>query len=213
MRIEVIESCRLQAPRIFMGSRAVVDGGMFRAMVGAWAFYIPRLNAKILHSVDGNCHCIHAHAPARDRVFDATAVIRGSRYSLGDWRRAYARSAARRAAENYVAALRLYRCGLGPNVTGCVVVKNFEPYYGRGACRSFGILVDDLRGYPRRTRATAEQIEAAGVIVDRSRSCLRQQIRGYVSDLNSTVGVMPVDAEAEVRQIERQLEHACGPGQ
>lgn len=214
MKIEIMESCRLQAPRGILRCRAVVDGLSFRAKVGAWSFYIPELNAKILHSVHGNCHCIHATAPGRDDLCESTAVAGSDQYSIADWRRAYTTSAARRAAENYIAARRLHDCGLGPKVTGCVAVRRFDAYYCRSASRSFGLTVEDLRNYPRKAKATLEQIEAAGIVADRTRSCLRQQIRGYVSDLNSVVGVMPVDAEMEVRQIQRQLERACkGPSE
>lgn len=51
---------------------------------------------------------------------------------------------------------------------------------------------------------------ATGVAPDRTQGCIRQQIRGYVSDLNSVVGVMPVDAESEVQLVQQQLERVCG---
>ena len=72
----------------------------------------------------------------------------------------------------------------------------------------FGIMVENLRNYSRKRPATLEQLEAAGVVPDRTSSCLRQQIRGYVSDLNSVVGVRPLAAEVEVQRVQRQLEDA-----
>lgn len=210
MKIDVIESGHLLSPRALLRGRVVLDGVRLRAKVGGWAFYIPRINAKILHSVAGNCHCIHASAPQRDRIFSGTAALRHECYSLAEWCQAYDTSVARRAAENCIAAKRLHDAGLGPKVTGCVAVRSFEPYYSRDPTHSFGIVVEDLRGYRRKSRATLEQLEAAGVAADRTQSCIRQQIRGYVSDLNSVVGVMPVDAEAEVQQVQQQLERVCG---
>lgn len=38
-----------------------------------------------------------------------------------------------------------------------------------------------------------------------------RQIRGYVSDLNSVVGVAPVDPEEDVRRVQRRFERA-NPG-
>ncbi|MEX2498068.1 MAG: hypothetical protein WD397_04235 [Wenzhouxiangellaceae bacterium] len=210
MKIDVIESCHLLSPRALLRDRVVLDGVRLWAKVGGWAFYVPAINAKILHSVAGNCHCIHASAPRRDQIFSGTVVLRHDRYSVSDWRRAYDTSVARRAAENCIAAQRLHDAGLGPKVIGCIAVRSFESYYSRAPTYSSGIVVEDLRGYPRKSRATLDQLEAAGVAADRSRSCIRQQIRGYISDLNSVVGVMPLDAEAEVLQVQQQLARACG---
>lgn len=184
MDIEIIESCRLDAPRMFYGSRAVVDGVSRSADIGAWTFYTSELNAKILHSFHGRCHCIHRSALDRDRVEKGNAVIRDDRYSLTDWRAFYGKTADRRTAENYIAALRLHDCGLGPKVTGCIAVRDFTAFYCPEPSWAYGLL---------------------------SLSCLRQQIRGYVSDLNSVVGVMPVDAEEDVRRVQRRLERSI-PG-
>lgn len=210
MKIDVIDSCRLLPPRALLRGRVVLNGVRVRAKVGGWTFYIPAINAKILHSVEGSCHCIHASAPRRDQVFSGTAVLRHDQYSLAQWCQAYDTSVARRAGENFIVAQRLHAAGLGPKVTGCVAIRSFEPYYSLEPTYSSGLVVEDLRGYRRKSRATLDQLEAAGVTADRNRSCIRQQIRGYVSDLNSVVGVMPVDAEAEVLQVQQQLERACG---
>jgi hypothetical protein len=69
-------------------------------------------------------------------------------------------------------------------------------------------LVDDLRSYRRKKETTEEEMLACGVRPDKSKSCLRQQIRGYVSDLNSVVGVMPLNAEAEIAGFEAELNRA-----
>lgn len=208
VEIRIVETCRLLPPRALRRGCAELDGVRLKVDMGAWAFYVPRIGAKILHAFRGACHCIHATAPARDQLFEGRASLHDLRYSLGDWRRAYETSLARRAAENFIAARRLYVHGLGPKVTGCVAVRRFESFYSSGASHSFGIVVENLARYPRKRPATLQQIEAAGVVPDRTASCLRQQIRGYVSDLNSVVGVKPVAAEAEVQRIQQALEHA-----
>ena len=209
MNIEIIERCRLKRGGMLRGTYAEIRGSRMKVYAGAWAFYVPGLGAKILHSFQGSCHCIHATAPGRREVFEGTARLHDRRYSLDEWHRAYYTDVSRRAAENYVAARRLHDCGLGPAVAGCVAVPSFESFYAAGASHSFGILVEDLRRYPRRRPVTLAQLESAGVAPDRTASCIRQQIRGYVSDLNSVVGVTPVDAEAEVLAVQYQLERAC----
>lgn len=206
--IRIVETCRLLPPRALRGGRAELEGVRLKVNMGAWAFYVPRIGAKILHSFQGACHCIHATAPARGQLFGGKASLHDGRYSLSDWLHAYETSVAHRAAENYIAARRLHACGLGPKVIGCVAVRSLESFYSPGASHSFGIVVENLGRYPRKRPATLEQLEAAGVVPDRTSSCLRQQIRGYVSDLNSVVGVKPVAAEVEVQAVQQELEHA-----
>jgi len=209
MNIEIIEQCHLKRRGMLRGTYAEIGRSRLKAHTGAWAFYVPRIGAKILHAFQGLCHCIHATAPGRREVFDGTAHLYDGRYSLDEWRSTYETAVSRRAAENYVAACRLHDCGLGPRVAGCVAVLRFESFYDAGASHSFGIVVEDLRRYPRRPTVTLEQLKSAGVNADRTSSCIRQPIRGYVSDLNSVVGVTPVNAEAEVLAVQYQLERAC----
>ena len=45
---------------------------------------------------------------------------------------------------------------------------------------------------------------------ERWSATLREQIRGYVSDLNNLHGAMPEDGEAEVAQVEAALARALG---
>lgn len=212
IKIQVVQTCRLLPRRALRRGSTELDGVRLKVNTGAWAFYVPRVGAKILHSFQGACHCIHATAPARDHLFEGKAVLHDDRYSLADWRRAFETPVSRRAAENYIVARRLHACGLGPKVKGCIAVRCFESFYAPGASHSFGIMVENLRHYPRKRPTTLEQLESAGVVPDRTRSCLRQQIRGYVSDLNSVVNVRPVDAEAEVRQVRHELEQALSVG-
>lgn len=209
MNIEIIEQCHLKRRGMLRGTDAEIGRSRLKTHTGAWAFYVPRIGAKILHAFQGLCHCIHATAPGRREVFEGTARLHDGRYAQDEWRHAYETAVSRRAAENYVAARRLHDCGLGPRVAGCVAVLSLKASYDGDASCSFGILVDDLHRYPRRQPVTLKQLESAGVAPDRSASCLRQQIRGYVSDLNAVVGVMPLDAEDEVLATQYQLERAC----
>jgi len=208
IEIQVFRNCRLLPRRALRRACAEVDGVRLKVNIGAWAFYVPRIGAKILHSFRGACHCIHATAPERGQLFEGEASLHDGRYALSDWRQAYETSVAHRAAENYIAARRLHACGLGPKVIGCVAVRSLESFYSPGVSHSFGVMVENLRNYSRKRRATLEQLEAAGVVPDRTSSCLRQQIRGYVSDLNSVVAVKPVAAEIEVMHVQLELEHA-----
>jgi hypothetical protein len=73
---------------------------------------------------------------------------------------------------------------------------------------SAGFHIADLKAYARRRPAQPEDLARAGVTLDRIGSALRQQIRGYVSDLDSVIGVYPINAEDEVRAVEARLRAA-----
>lgn len=77
--------------------------------------------------------------------------------------------------------------------------------YSDRPCCTAGIIVDNLQRYTPKDETTESAMRVAGVEPDRLRSCIRQQINGYVSDLNSVVGVMPMNAEQEVSDIEEAL--------
>jgi hypothetical protein len=103
---------------------------------------------------------------------------------------------------------RLHKAGLGPEPLGLAVAPRYRTWFSRGATLSAGTFVADLRGYPPKEPATEEQVRAAGVIPDGSLSAIREQIRGYVSDLNSARGAMPEDAEDEVAALTERLDAA-----
>ena len=44
--------------------------------------------------------------------------------------------------------------------------------------------------------------------LDRRRSAIRQQVNGYVIDLNAVVGVMPAEADNEVADLTARI-NAC----
>ena len=50
-----------------------------------------------------------------------------------------------------------------------------------------------------------DELMAAGVMPDRVLSCVREQIKGYVSDLNSVVGVTPSESNSLVAEIEEYV--------
>ena len=64
-----------------------------------------------------------------------------------------------------------------------------------------GIFTEDVTRLPEKQDASEEDVMACGVQVDRIKSCVRQQLNGYVVDLNSVVGVVPVDADDEVHEV------------
>ncbi len=196
---------------VVRGDEAEIDGRRYAVSRGHWAFYVPELRLKMLYAVDGKVHCTHSTAPDRNALVSGQVVVHGRRYSTQEWRDAFAKSVATRAAENYVAASRLAVAGIGPAVKGCAVVGDLSvegtPVRGPAA----GIVVDDLTTYPEKRATTKRQVSAAGVQLDRLRSATRAQIRGYVSDLNSVVGVMPVNAAGEVAIVDREIAKRMPP--
>lgn len=204
MKIKIIEHARLH------DRHCEVDGTKYAAKIGRWAFYIPDLQLKLLHAIDGRAHCTSESAPEiRDLFCDRPVLIRPM-YTRKDWQMALSKPATRRAVENFIAAERLHAAGIGPAVRGLCLARSFEASYNCNPCLTAGIIVDDLQAYPRKHDTTQEEMLAAGVAPDRLMSAIRQQINGYVSDLNSVVGVMPIDAEDEIEQKLQQVNRALG---
>lgn len=193
---------------VVRGDECEIDGKRYPVHRGCWACYVPDLGFKFLYGIGGQLHCTHGSAPDRAALFAGTASIRGSSYTSADWLAAFSRKVTRRAAENYVAASRLASAGIGPAVHGCVAVREFVFDDSIAPCGSAGIRIDNLAGYGKKRDTTEREMLRAGVEPDRIRSSLRQQIRGYVSDLNSVVGVMPVNADGEISRLETALDTA-----
>jgi len=186
--------------------RAILDGRSFACVRGAWAIWIPALQTKFLNSIDGKLACLSRRAPPREGVSGSGRLAsRWGSYSLEAWRRAYETPVSRRVAENVVAATRLHEAGLGPRVLGLCLARRFRD--GARSDRSFaaGFVVEDAALKAPSPPATHAQLIAAGVRPDRINSAVRQQVNGYVVDLNSAVGVVPVDAEAEVAAVEARI--------
>lgn len=180
------------------------------ALTGAWNFYVPSLELKLPYVVGGHIHCIHASAMNREEAFAAPPTLAYGKYVAGEWANAYRKSARRRAIENYIAASRLHAAGLGPKPLGLCYVRKFHSPFDPEPCENSGIMVENIGKLTPKSPATRDQILRASVTIDKIESCLRQQIRGYVSDLNSVCGVMPVDAEVEIRQMLDWFEDKCG---
>ncbi|MGR3464750.1 hypothetical protein [Limimaricola sp.] len=198
--VEVIDRVRLWP------SHAMLSGRPARVKWGAWAVYLPGPQIKLMHAVAGRQHCIYHKAPKREEVLGGFDTRNGAE----DWARAFSTPVLRRVAENWVMFTRLHTAGLGPEPMGLVVVRDYRSLFSRGRSITAGLRLADLTKYPEKTPATEDELRAAGIVPDRSRASLREQIRGYVSDLNNLHGAMPEDGEAEVAQVEAALSRALG---
>lgn len=196
---------QFETARLRMGW--LLHGGMpVRVKAGAWNFYVPALNLKLAYSREGCVHCLHKVTPPVNRLlagdFDGEQI---GRYSAEDWKQALTKSTRQRAAENFIAAERLHAAGLGPKPLGLCYVRRFSSKAFGAWSETSGIMIEDINTLPAKPDATEAEILATGVTLDGINSCVRQQIRGYVSDLNSVLGVMPVAAEQEIEAILTQL--------
>lgn len=205
--ITVLERVRL---RLF---HARINRNTHKIAMGAWAVYVPARQLKLLHSVDGNVHCTYHRAPKRAHIFSDKPITE-RHATRAEWQAALSKPVTRRVAENYVCLQRLFAAGLGPEPLGLVVAPDYKAWFARAGTYSAGYRVANLMHYPEKDPATEEDLRAAGVIPDGSLSAVREQIRGYVSDLNSVKGAMPDNAEPEVSAIEARLNQmlAVAPG-
>jgi SAM-dependent methyltransferase len=198
--VTVVDNCHLS------GEECVVNGQRCAVRRGSWAFYVPSLGLKLLHAVAGNTHCVHHSAPNREAVLSGEALpVSDDRYTIGDCANAFSKTAVRRAVENYAVTQRLHKAGLGPEALGVCVVRQFTADYSNVPCQTAGIFVKDANGYPPKEKTTVEQIVECGVVPDRLLSCVRQQINGYVIDLNSVVGAIPSEANDVTAEIEAHV--------
>lgn len=196
---------------------AMVDAVEHAVRWGAWAFFVPALGLKLHHARGGKQICLHPRArrftdpSGLDRVRSGFVSLLGRRvgnYYVGEWSAALAKPVTRRAAETYVSARRLAAAGLSPAIGVPVVVRGLHAPYLREPSSTAGFVSQDATALPPGPGATEGAIIAAGVVPDRIRSCIREQINGYVTDLNSVVGVMPIDAEAEIATLTARLNAA-----
>jgi len=185
---------------------AVIEDRIYPCRRGAWATWIPAIGAKFLNSIDGRLNCLHRNAPPRDEVLRPEATDRDfGRYSREEWRRAYTTSVSWRAAENAVAAQRLHAAGLGPRVLGLCVALRFRDGARTDSSFAAGFLCEDVLLLPPKPPASEDEFLAAGLRLDRLGSAIRQQVNGYVIDLNAAVGVNPVSADDDVASLEAQI--------
>lgn len=179
-----------------------IDGYTYEAKVGNWMFFIPATGEKYLHSLDGRVDTL-----ARGRH---KAHSTGGRYSPEEWRSVLNEQAHERVAQIYVTAERLFQTGVGPRPIGLCRVDDMVRD-GAALGRGFGLITEDATRLRRRLwPATRFDLRRAGVSLDRFRSSIRTQIRGYVVDLCSVDGVRPIDATAETSEIARLLLSPAG---
>ena len=84
---------------------------------------------------------------------------------------------------------------------GICFVRSYRSNLWHQPCENVGLVIQNVFLLPSKKEATESEIVSCGVTIDKIRSCIRQQINGYVSDLNSVCGVMPVNAEEEIRYL------------
>ncbi len=184
---------------------ATVDGRPRKLRTGCWMFYLPELEMKLFHAANGMIDCVHASRPD-ENILQQPAVDLGS-YTSDDWRRALSTPLSRRLAEVWTVSVLLWRAGLGPQPLGvCFVQRLCRDQREQGP--TCGLLTQNVYSLPRKLPCRIEQVRQAGVIPDRIKSCVRQQLRGYVTDVCSVVGCMPDDKEQAVNELEDLLRNA-----
>lgn len=190
--------------------RAKIDGRVYEVKAGAWAFYVPKLNMKVLHAVEGKQTCLrkvaqrYLNPTAAEECENALARENGTNvgpYLVQEWDTALTTPVARRVAETWIAACRLADAGLGPKVSEIVVVKNFQSPYSDRFSATAGYVQENAKKMRKGPSGDEKAMRAVGVEPDRILSCVRQPINGYITDLNSVVGVKPLNAEADVSAL------------
>ncbi len=174
--------------------RCTIDGVSHDVRLGNWMFFLPDTGEKFFHARGGHIDCIHPSRPSDERL---TQDWTDKNYTSADWRRALTTPVDLRLAEIWVASLRLWRAGLGPRPLGVTFVDAFrrnEMPLGPTA----GLVTENVELLPARRDCDDGMMIAAGVQPDRIRGSVREQIRGYVFDLCSVVGVQPIDATDEI---------------
>lgn len=190
----------------------VIDGKSYAIKAGTWALYVPELEMKILRAADGNCAYEHPLAPDPATVRAAPADQKFRRYTAAEWASSIDKPVLERAAENCIIADRLARHGFGAALKAAVVVRSYRQGDSGKSTHSAGMILENLFTYPRRRDVTETEFRKVGLIPDRYKSCIRQQIRGYVSDFNAVFGVMPQGAETEVAALRGRMADHCAAG-
>lgn len=183
--------------------------GINRLLRGKWSFYLPALEIKLPYSRQGFVECRSKKSPNRDLLLhDALNDYDFTPYHADDWKLAYKTPCIRRAVENYVITDRLYRAGLGPKPLGFTYVKHCYIFGIRKKSANYGFRVENVNNLPPRKEASEGDLLRAGVRPDKTKSCLRQQINGYLLDLNSVSGVQAIDAQKEINELLEWLQEA-----
>ncbi len=195
LRIERVRTLDLDSSR----QTAHIDGRSCAAKLGCWMFYVPGLEAKFFHARNGCIDCTHDARPPAEALRQPDRAL--GRYLASEWSRALSTSTTRRLAETWLTSARLWQAGLGPQPLGLCFAKSFKTD-GEALGPTCGFLTENVFRLPRKLRCREEHIRRAGVRPDKIRSCVRQQVRGYVIDLCSVVGCIPDNADTEIAGLE-----------
>ena len=202
----------MRIPWMFVFHRSCLHPrGYSRLLRGKWSFYNPASLIKLPYSYKGHLHCRSKNAPSRDDLLSGLLDSQDfSPYSVSDWKKAYQTTVLRRTAENFVITKRLYEAGLGPEPMGLVSVEKCLIYGLPGIHPNYGMRVQDVNKLKKKAEASESDVLAAGVMPDTTKSCMRQQVNGYLLDLNSVTGVQAIDAEDEIETIVSWLKTSTG---
>jgi hypothetical protein len=203
-----MDICFINVPYVYVLYKTAWTGGRtYKISRGKWNFYISDLGLKIPYTNGIFPACRSRATPNRkDLVSGKLNHTDFGRYTVDEWVNALFKPIKKRIIENYISSKRLYEAGLGPNVHGICNIKSYM-VWGRNWIpnNTYGLIVEDVFKLPPKRNATKEEIRAAGVELDKIESCWRQQVNGYVIDLDSVCGVMPTHAEKEIQALERWL--------
>lgn len=183
-----------------------IDGIRFAASVGNWMFYNAGRPEKYFHAKAGRIDCIHKSNPyLSPKRFVSHLFNSRARYKLSDWSKALHTKLVTRVAEVWISSERLARAGLGPWPGDIILVGSFvRDGADLGPTAGFG--TEDVMVMKGKKPATEAEIYAAGVQIDRLRSAVTQQLNGYVIDLCSVVGAIPLDADHEVSELSKRVD-------
>ncbi|MGD7653326.1 MAG: hypothetical protein ACQCXQ_08940 [Verrucomicrobiales bacterium] len=180
--------------------------GPNRLLRGRWSFYLPAREIKLPYSDGGFLACRSKNAPLRAPLLDGSLDHQTfAGYDAEEWKKAYQTSCLRRTVENYVITERLHRAGLGPKTHGFVHVRHCAIYGFPKPTANYGIRVQNVNSLPTKAEASEQDLINAGVLPDKTKSCMRQQVNGYILDLNSASGVQAIDADDEIEELMQWL--------
>jgi hypothetical protein len=180
--------------------RCRIDGTLYDVHLGKWMFYNPARQEKYFHVRAGKIDSTARSRPTDRQLAEMDDSEFSGRYPVSVWKEALSTPIARRLAEIWIASQRLHGAGLGPKPGSLIVARNYKRNF-RSYGPTAGLQIENARLLEPRTPVTQEEMIAAGVRPDRYLSCVRQTINGYVSDLCSVVGVVPIDAEEEIAAL------------
>lgn len=194
-KISLYESLEVDSRR----KSCILDGKQYKTLNGAWTFYVPKTQTKWFHSRAEKAVCLSEKAPqCPSEVSDSKDY---GVYSSNDWISILNECIYTKAATNYVIIEKLSKHGLGPKALGFSIVKHTTSTDGKLNGISVGVDVENINKLRKKAKATAEDFEKIGVIPDRINSALRQQIRGYVSDLNSVICVRLQQHDPRINEL------------